>query len=274
MANLFGILTAITLAIAAFVALKNKAAYQTQIESRQAAETTLQTSQKKLETVKADVTAALNDIDKVKAEIPAVKAREAEQKKTNDALTADKATKTQEIEANKTKLAAITEKTQALGTIRDLATKMGTISNELKDLDVTITANEAKLANFTAESNRVEAQLNEQRKQVELRSKGESFSTLKTRISAVYPNWGFVTLAAGNNAGVITNSTLDVLRDGEVIAKLLVTAVERNSASASIVPESVQADTVLSVGDQVVPGVKAATAPQNSAAPAAKTPGN
>lgn len=268
MSKIFGILTLIILAIAAFVGLKNKAAYQTEITSRQEVEAKLKTGQTKLETAQSDLAATQKDNDAAKAEIPLAKAREAEQKKINDELNATKTSKAQEVEGNKTKLDQFREKTASLGNIKDLAAKMGTISVELKDLDVAIGASESKLASLTTENNRLDAAVGEQRKQVELRSKGESFSTLKTHISAVYPNWGFVTLAAGNNAGVITNSTLDVIRNDEVIAKLLVTAVERNTSSASIIPESVQADTTLSAGDRVVPGAKLDTGAKKSASPA------
>ena len=67
-----------------------------------------------------------------------------------------------------------------------------------------------------------------------------------------------MTLAAGNHAGVVTNSILNVVRNGETIASLLVTAVESSSASASIVPDSLASDVTLMVGDRVVPGTKVA----------------
>ena len=87
-------------------------------------------------------------------------------------------------------------------------------------------------------------------------STGQSLPTLNTRIRSIYPTWGFVTLASGNNGGVITNSTLNVLRGDETIAQLLVTAVERNSASASIIPDSVAPGITLNVGDRVVAATK------------------
>ena len=49
------------------------------------------------------------------------------------------------------------------------------------------------------------------------------------------------------------NSTLDVVREDEVIAKLLVTIVEQDSASANIVPGSMAPDTFLMIGDTVRP---------------------
>jgi hypothetical protein len=89
-------------------------------------------------------------------------------------------------------------------------------------------------------------------------SSGQSLATLKTRIRTIYPSWGFVTLASGNNAGVVTNSTLNVVRDGGTIAKLLVTAVEMSTSSASIVPDSMGEEVTLMIGDRVEAEIKAA----------------
>jgi DNA repair exonuclease SbcCD ATPase subunit len=273
MSKIFGILTAVVLAVSAFIALKNKAAYSHEIDVRKATESKLEKTVERRDKATSELAATQDGHEKMKGEIPKVKQQEAAQKKTNDELAVTKTTKTQEVEANKAKLDQFREKTGALGNIKDLANKMSSMNNEIKDLDASIALNESKLAALTSENVRVDAQVSEQRKQAELRNKGESFSTLQARISSVYPNWGFVTLSAGNTAGVITNSTLDVIRNDEVIAKLLVTAVERNTASASIIPDSVKAGTVLMSGDRVVPGTKMET-PTPAASPATVKPGN
>ncbi len=268
MSKIFGTLTLVTLAIAAFIGLKNKNAYKVEIENRQAAEATLAKTE-------ARKNAAIKDRDETKAEkeavlaeIPKVEAQRDEQQKANDELTKTKEAKATEAEGNKAKLDQAREKTDSLGNIRDLASKLGAMINESKELDDSVASSETKLASLTTENTRVEGQVAEQRKQAEMRSKGESFPALRTRVSAVYPNWGFVTLASGNTAGVITNSTLDVIRNDEVIAKLLVTAVERNSSSASIIPDTTKEDATISPGDLVVPGVKVTPA----AAPGAASP--
>ena len=82
---------------------------------------------------------------------------------------------------------------------------------------------------------------------------------MKTRISSIYRNWGFVILAAGDRQGVVTGSTLDVMRGGEVVAKLKVTAVEAGRASADIVLDSVAAQVTLRTGDTVVAQVEEKT---------------
>lgn len=89
------------------------------------------------------------------------------------------------------------------------------------------------------------------------RSDGRSIEGLKTQIFkseilAVYKEWGIVTLSDGDKNGVVCNSTLDVMRDGEVIAKLVVGIVERENALANIVPGSLAPDTYPMIGDTVV----------------------
>jgi hypothetical protein len=264
--KIFGTLTLIALAVACFIGLKNKAAYQNEITVRQETESKLKTTKARLDKAikDRDETRAANDA--MEAEIPKVQAQKDEQDKSNKELADTKVAKTTEAEGNKAKLDAAREKTQALGNIKDLASKMGSMIVQLKGLEDSVRESEAKLASLTNENSGIEARVAKQREDSEKRSKGESLPELRTHISAIYPSWGFVTLAAGNTAGVIANSTLDVVRDDEVIAKLLVTAVERNTASASIIPDTVKADVTLMAGDQVVPGVKVST-PAPAASP-------
>lgn len=256
MSKIFGTLTLIALALSAFIGLKNRNATIAEIDNRAKAQEELTKTEARLEKAAKNRDQTRAEHEAVKAEVPKVEAQRDDQQKANDEITKAKEAKAAEIETNKGALEQARERIGTLDNIKDLASKMSSMSNELKEIEDKVGADEGRLASLTAENTRVERQVAEQRQQIELRSKGESFPDLNTRINAVYPNWGFVTLAAGNNAGVITNSTLDVVRNGEVIAKLLVTAVERNSASASIIPDTVKADATVSVGDRVVPGAK------------------
>jgi cell division protein FtsB len=256
MAKVFGILTAIVLALAAFVAVKNKDAYQAEIEETQKQDDLLIKSEARLKAAKAVQAQLPIDIDGVKAEVDKLNLAEATQKKANDELTEKVSVKTAQIDSNKQKLDAIREKTQKTGDLKDLASKMRATNAELAELNTSIASTKSKLDNLTAQNASTEAQITGAKGKLEKFAKGESFPELKTRIRSIYPNWGFVTLASGNNAGVVTNSPLNVVRDGQVIAKLLVTAVESGSASASIVPDSLAPDTTLMVGDRVEAGQK------------------
>ncbi len=257
MAKILGILTAVVLAFAAFVATKNKAAYELKISETATQKDLLTRSQARLVTAQGILAALPIERAGVDAEVSKLLDVESAQAKVNADLKVDSETKTAKQAANKAELDAVREKTAKTGDIKELASKMNETNQELERLGQAITSNEASLANLTANNSQTEAEIKAARDKFEKFSKGESLPTLNTRIRSIYPNWGFVTLAAGNLAGVVTNSTLDVVRDGQVIAQLLVTAVESNSASASIVPDSVSQDVTLMVGDSVVPGVKA-----------------
>lgn len=257
MANVFGILTAIVLALAAFVAYKNKSAYETQIAETATQKDNLAKSQARFQSAQESLAATLaRTKDEVEAEIVKLTEESAAQKKANEDMKLAIEAKTAKVNSNKEQLDDVRAKTEQVGDLKELADKMRQAESEREELQQSITEAEAKLANLTAQNRQAEEQVNSIRGKLEGVTTGQSLPTLNTRIRSIYPTWGFVTLAAGNNGGVITNSTLDVVRDGEVIAKLLVTAVERNSASASIIPDSVAPGTSPEIGDRVVATAK------------------
>lgn len=276
MANVFGILTAIVLALAGFVAYKNQAAYKKEIENtgndtekkqwydkgmagskedrkQISAKAELGFQEGRLQIAKDDLAKTLEKDKGVDSEVVTLTEQEATQTKSNTQLEGDLKTKSDKVNANKEKLDAIRQKTEKVGNIKELASKMRTLNTDLEQLAQDITAAEAKLANLTADDTQAVKQIDGLNSKFKTIADNRSLPVLSTRIRSIYPTWGFVTLGTGNTGGVVTNSTLDVVRDGSVIAKLLVTAVERNTASASIIPDSVAKDTTLMVGDKVVP---------------------
>ncbi len=268
MANVFGILTAIALALSAFVAFKNHAAYEKDLAETALRKTELAASEDRLAKDNKILEELPIEIDGVDAEVDKLTSDESAQKKVNADLTAQIEEKTKKIASDKEQLDSIREKTKNLGDVDQLAAKMREMNAEIEELKQSITGNEAKLANLIAQTAATDAQIADTKSKFEDFAGGRSLPSLNTRIRSIYPNWGFVTLASGNNAGVVTNSTLNVVRNDQVIAKLLVTAVESTTASASIVPDSLASDATLMVGDRVVPGLKeskpAATAPMTT----------
>lgn len=256
MANILGIFTAIILAVAAYVAFKNNALFEEEIKNRATEEASLKQSQERLTAALAELKRLPMERAEVDAQFAAKTEVETGLKESNDALKADIEDKTDQIEANTQELDAFREKVAKIGNIRELAPKMKAMRTELEELTQSIADNEATLANLTAQDAATAADAKNRQDELETFSRGESLSSLKTSIRSIYPTWGFVTLNAGNNAGVSSNSTLDVVRDGATIAKLLVTSVESRSASASIIPDSIAQDITLMVGDRVVTGSK------------------
>jgi peptidoglycan hydrolase CwlO-like protein len=258
MANLFGILTAIVLTISALVAYKNKEAFGERGIETQTQKDLLIKSEASLKAAKELADALPAELAALEPEIAALVASELAQTKLNEAAKAEIDPLTAKISANKEKLDGIREKTSKIGDLKELSSKMRATTAELEELTQSIAAAESKLANLTSQASAAEAEVASGKAKIDGSSSSQSLPSLKTRIRSIYPNWGFVTLASGNNAGVVMNSTLDVVRNGETVAKLLVTAVESGTSSASIVPDSMKGDTTLRVGDQVAAGQAAA----------------
>ncbi len=267
MANVFAILSAIALAAACFLAVKNRTAYEGEIANRQGQEKRLATATKDFNDTTAQYQATYDERVATQKENVGLTANQTEETRKNNTLESEKATKTSESDAMAKKIADFEEKTKEFGPIEELVAKLQALKTSLEGLDLDITAATAKRDDMTNEKARTEGVVANYGTKNENFAKKQSFFS-STRISAIYPAYGFVTLPIGNTGGVISGSTLEVQRDGATVAKLRVTSVEAGRAAAEIVPDSVAADTTLMVGDRVVPGAATPAGPAGPAAPA------
>jgi septal ring factor EnvC (AmiA/AmiB activator) len=257
MANVFAILSALALAAAAFIAMKNKDKYGEEIVNRQAAEKRLSTSEARL----ADLQQQFNDTEaerkSTEEAVVGLNETKTAQEKKNKAVEDDIAAKQSETDTNAKKIAEIEDALKELGNIEEMVGKVKRMNEELAQLTDDIAGNDAKLADLTAEKGRTEGVIAAYSKENTNYSTKVSFFS-STRISSIFPAYGFVTLPIGNTSGVVSGSSLDIVRDGAVVGKLRVKSVEAGRAAAEIVPDSVAEDTVLMVGDRVVPSAEAA----------------
>lgn len=256
MANILGAFAAIILAVAAFVALKNKGKFAAELENKAAEEEMLASSQSKLK----DALEKLRALPKERAEIDAqtlAKEEEEEKLKKENVTLKDEIDETTEV-VNKMKLNSGEGQDGApdTGAIKKFAAMVKKLSVEIEELNSVLEAKEFELSSVTQQIESAEVAAKRVKQEIEALSSGESISNLRTSIRSIYPNWGFVTLNAGNEAGVASDSTLDVIRNGNTVAKLLVTSVEGRTSSASIIPDSVIEGVFLMEGDVVVPGEK------------------
>jgi myosin heavy subunit len=254
--TLLGILTALVIASAGYVAYKNNAVYRGKIEENETVKAVLAKSEIRLKKAAEELSSLPSQVSETQAENERLVANESSMVKSNEELKSKVAATNEKVASGKSKLDSLRQQTEKTGDLKDLSAKMQLTSAELEELNQSLVAAESKLANLTAQSTATDVRITEAKSNFEKYTTGQSLPALKTRIRNIYPNWGFVTLASGNNAGVIANSTLDVVRDDQVIAKLLVTAVENTTSSANIVPDSMSPDITLNVGDRVVPGQK------------------
>ncbi|NWK56434.1 hypothetical protein HW115_12500 [Verrucomicrobiaceae bacterium N1E253] len=252
MSKIFGTLAAVFLAVAAFVAFKNKEAKEVEIgdfkKALQVEKTTTNDLNAQIKRRKdaedlrdqhKDAAVALNkELEKEQADYDTAK---------KDIVKLEA-----EFNAKKQELAQAADALKDLPDPEELIPKIKRMRAQLTEATDAIASAEARKANLIDLDTNGKARIKTTRELIELQSSGKSFPTLKTRISSVYRNWGFVILAAGDRQGVVSGSTLDVLRGGDVIAKLKVTAVEAGRASADVVLDSVAEGVTLRAGDTVM----------------------
>lgn len=259
MANIFGILTTVLLLVSLFVASKNKSRYEDEIVRVIAEKDKLTVSQNRL-------AASQDRLKQLEEGIPASQektkemiAQAEEQRASNTRLEAQLQTKTGEITRNRDRIAELQQQLDSSGSIDQLAQQVISLQKEISGLksgNDGLPARIAELDRMTAMAQQAAADAATAAATLDGYARGESRAGFATRIRSVYPNWGFVTLAAGGFSGLAGNSTLDVVRGDDVIAKLQVTAVEPNSATATIVPGSMSDEVTLAVGDRVIPGAR------------------
>lgn len=257
MANIFGILTTVVLIVALFVASKNKSRYEDEIVNVIAEKGRLSVSQDRLSTAQA----RLADIE---AEIPVVRERTeelvaegTEQRTANTRLESDIETKSNQASRNRDQISQLQETIDSFGNLDQLAQNLRNLQAELAELehaDDGIPARIEEVERLSSLATQIEAENTTTAAVLDGYGRGESRPGMTTRIRSLYPTWGFVTLADGGVSGIAGNATMDVVRNDQIIAKLQVTAVEPNSATATIIPGSQAEDVVLVPGDMVIPG--------------------
>lgn len=252
MANIFAAITAVLLAASAYVAFKNQQAFEKEILDSKVAKDRLDTSRQRLSDLRTERDDTIEERTGVEEDTLAKQEVEKERKDGNEKLQGDITTKRGEVESNARRIAEIEDQTKEQGELRDLADKVRRMRNEISGLEDDKAGAEARLANLLANKTSTESTIDNYKSENEAFSKQRSYFK-SARISGIFGPWGFVTLGSGNTAGVVTNSNLDVVRGGEVIAKLRVRSVESSRAAADIIPDSVLEDVTLMVGDRVVP---------------------
>jgi len=252
MANTFGILAAVALLIGAFIANKNKTFLADTIAATEQEGVSKATLQGKYETLRKDIGA----LEKEKAGFDTTR-DEAQAKletaeKDNVAMQTEINDKKSEADAAEVRADEADDTLKELGEVPKLAARMKALQAEVRDLEDQISLNTAQVDRLQGTKNTVSAKAQTLADQMSQRVGGSSYFKT-TKIRSVFRQWGFVTLAGGDNIGVVKKSKLSVMRGGEEIAQLLVTGVEANTSAANIIPSSVKGGATVSPGDTVIP---------------------
>lgn len=253
MSKVLGTIAAVFLAAAAFVAYKNQEAYKKEITTFQGEQATEKSTKKELDKQIARLKAADDERKDLLAKEEKAAKELADVSKLYDTAKNKVDALKEQHRQNETKIASAEESLKGLPDPDILIPKIQRMTADLASANNGIASEEAKLANLVLTEKNGDKRIKGLREILNNYASGKSLPHMKTRISSVYQNWGFVILAAGDRQGVVSGSTLDVVRGGEVVGKLKVTAVEAGRAAADIVLDSVADGATLQVGDTVVP---------------------
>lgn len=253
MANTFGILAALVLAFSAFVAYKNKEEFENQKGITDTEQTKKERNEKTYEGLVADVDLLNEEIETANSSKSELQAKLDTQNEANDKLQTEIADKERTLETLQAEVSDAEATLKETGDVATLAPKIDQLNGEIADLQDEVTTLNTTNDRLKGEKARTkEAELAAKEKLQRITS-GRSLASMSTSVESVNRSLGFVTLANGIKSGVVGGSKVAVVRGGEKIAELSVTAASANAATADILFSTVKEGTNVLVGDKVVP---------------------
>ncbi len=150
-------------------------------------------------------------------------------------------------------LARLKDEADNRGRLEELAEQLKTLRSDNAELDRQLAALTSQSSSLSNTSASLQSEIDGIRKEVEDQDKGIVPESFSTRISQVFPDWGFVVINAGNQQKSAEGATLSVKRGGVEIGKLKVTELFQNRSVADIVRGSVSGGVTIQPGDTVEP---------------------
>ena len=254
MINILGIIAALFLAASIYFGLTNQKSYQTHIDSFNKEERLLKKANITI-TDKQNTTKTLTqDIEDDGAALTTLKSDADDIAKELKEIEEEVDSQKSEIGEKKEELAELEEESSELDGVEDFFEDVKEKEGALAKTQAEIGFANTRRDQLGGQSSSVESQINAVSQKIDAYSSQSSPATLNSSIARVYGNYGFVTINGGDSAGIIKGSTLDILRGGERIGKVLVTTVEPNLAAADIISESLIGGAHFHSGDKVVSG--------------------
>lgn len=253
MANTFGILTALVLAFTAFVAYKNKEEFQKQLENTKTEQASFDRNTKTFDGLVEVNKGLLADTEMANASRDELNTQLAAQNEENDSLKAMIADKERELERVNGEVTDAEDTLKELGPIADLAPKIARLQGEIADLEDQVAVLKASVDQLGGEKSRTSEALSAAKSKLSDITSGRSLPAMKAKVNRIDRRLGFVMLSEGIKSGVVGGSRVAVMRAGEKIAELSVTAVSANAATADIIHSSLKEGENIVVGDAVIP---------------------
>jgi hypothetical protein len=259
MANIFAILTALVLVISGFLAYANrgregeeKRGYRGWITQRENEEVLLKQNEDRLAAVKQELAETEGELADFNSKNEGLQTEVDAQLAKNKALGEEVDDKKQVAESKEAEVQQKEENFVPIEDVEEVIAQLEKTQASLRALGLSIDEKEAATINLEAQKKSTETTIAGLKEKISWRVTGTSNPELQTTVRSVFSGLGFVTLAGGDNLGIVKDSQLTVLRDDEEIAKLIVTTVELTTSAADIDPESLADGVKVQAGDTVV----------------------
>jgi hypothetical protein len=200
-------------------------------EALVAKKSSLETSQKELESAKAETVKLAESALEKDAALKVVKGS---------------------LEQVEQQVSAVEKQIDEAGDIEKLIAQIDKYKKEQSDAEAAVANQTQRLALAKAQFQNVVTQTAKLRDAEARGRRGVVAPEFTARVSQFFPEWHFAILNKGNAAGVFANADLEVKRGKDVIAKLKVKNVEQNGSVAEVVPGSLADGDMIRTGDMVV----------------------
>ena len=256
------IVAAILTAGAAFFSYKNLEQLKSERVLLAIAQTNQTAAEKHLAEVRQSLAADIAGRKKTEAERDQIIAETEALKPKIEAITKQIEEKQTELEVVTTRWTDVKKQVADSGGIDQLKLQLTSLTQQKDSLDGAITELKNNTAAASSRFNELNQTIADLRRQETWQARGIMPDGFRASIVQVDRAYGFITLSAGNNSGVVSGATLDIKRGGTNVGQAKVTNVEQGYAIADVLGVSA---TEIQVGDTVT--VSAVSNAKNVSAP-------
>jgi hypothetical protein len=256
------IVAAILTAGAAFFSYKNLEQLKSERVLLAIAQANQAAAEKHLAEVKQTLAADIEGRKKTEAERDQIIAETEALKPKIEAITKQIEEKQAELEVVTTRWTDVKKQVADSGGIDQLKVQLTSLTQQKDSLDGAIAELKNNTAAASSRFNELNQTIADLRRQETWQARGIMPDGFRASIVQVDRAYGFITLSAGNNSGVVSGATLDIKRGGTNVGQAKVTNVEQGYAIADVLGASA---TEIQVGDTVT--VSAVSNAKNVSAP-------
>ncbi len=256
------IVAAILTAGAAFFSYKNHEQLKSERVLLAIAQANQAAAEKHLAEVKQTLAADIEGRKKTEAERDQIIAETEALKPKIEAITKQIEEKQAELEVVTTRWTDVKKQVADSGGIDQLKVQLTSLTQQKDSLDGAIAELKNNTAAASSRFNELNQTIADLRRQETWQARGIMPDGFRASIVQVDRAYGFITLSAGNNSGVVSGATLDIKRGGTNVGQAKVTNVEQGYAIADVLGASA---TEIQVGDTVT--VSAVSNAKNVSAP-------